>query len=100
MNYLEAQKDLAEAIHAASQRVNVYFWQLSGDKPNSLCRFLGMTEDELKIVLRLCKIYIGEKDNFLKNNFELTMSHCGCDWTTCGLDGRWKGSLRLVKKEK
>jgi hypothetical protein len=76
----------------------VFFWQLSGDAPNSLCRFLGMTEDELKIVLRLCKIYIGEQDNFSKNNFELTMSHCGCDWTTCRLNGKVERFIKIGKE--
>jgi hypothetical protein len=72
MNYLEAQQELAETIKNAAMKVNPYFWQLSGDKPNSLCRFLGIGEEELKKSLRLCKIYNGPKDQFSKNNFEMT----------------------------
>jgi hypothetical protein len=82
MNFLDAQKEFAESIKMAGSKVKSYFWRLSGDEPNSLCRFLGMEEKELKSILRLCKIYTGEKDNFSKNNFELLMSQCGLDYTT------------------
>jgi hypothetical protein len=94
MNFLDAQKELAEAISSAGGRVNVYFWRLSGDAPNSLCRFLGMEEEELKVVLRLCKIY-NEKENFSKNNFELLMSQCGCDWTTFRVEGKVERFIRI-----
>jgi hypothetical protein len=95
MNYLDAQKKLAETIAAAGSKVNPYFWRLSGDAPNSLCRFLGIEEEELKLVLRLCKIYTGEKDNFSKNNFELLMSQCGCDWTTFRLYQRVERFIKI-----
>ena len=95
MNFLEAQKELADTIKSASHRVKSYFWQLSGDGPNSLCIILGMELDELKIVLRLCKVYSGQNDNFLKNNFELLMSLCECDWTKCRLNGKVERFIRI-----
>ena len=76
MNYLEAQKQLVDSIKSALTTVNSYFWRLSGDEPNSLCRFLCMEEEELKVILRLCKIYNiynGDKDDFSKNNFKTLM---------------------------
>jgi hypothetical protein len=88
MNFLEAQRDLAESIVSAGSKLEAYFWRLSGDEPNSLCRFLCMEEEELKVVLRLCKIYTGEKDNFSKNNFDFLLSQCGCERTTFRLEGK------------
>ena len=81
MNYLEAQIQLADSIKTALTKVNSYFWRLSRDAPNSLCRFLCMEEEELKVILRLCKIIIGDKDNFSKNNFEMLAGRCCCDLT-------------------
>jgi hypothetical protein len=99
MNFLEAQQELAESIKTAAAKVKPYFWQLSGDEPNSLCRFLGVAEEELKKSLRLCKIYIGEKDNFSKNNnFEMTMAKSGCDWTTCRLNGIVQRFIKIGKE--
>jgi hypothetical protein len=93
---MEAQQELAKSIKAmASTTPKAYFWRLSGDEPNSLCRFLGMGEEELKVVLRLCKIYTGEKDNFSKNNFELFVSQCETDWTTYRLLGKAERFIRL-----
>jgi hypothetical protein len=98
MNFLEAQHELAESIKNAAVKVNPYFWQLPGDEPNSLCRFLGIGEEELKKSLRLCKIYNGEKDNFSKNNFEVTMAKAGCDWTTCRLKGTVQRFIKIGKE--
>lgn len=95
MNFLEAQQELAESIKSASSKVETYFWRLSGDAPNSLCKFLGMGEEELKVILRLCRIYTGEKDNFSKNNFEMTMSQSLCDWTTFRLNGKLERYIRI-----
>jgi hypothetical protein len=89
MNYLDAQKDLSSTIMTAAEKVKAYFWRLSGDEGNSLCRFLGMEEEELKVVLRLCKIYNGDNDNFSKKKFEEFLSHCdGCDFTTFRIKGK------------
>ena len=93
MNFLKAQTTLEESIKLASCKVKTYLWQLSGDQPNSFCRFFDIGEEDLTVVFRLCKIYIGEKDNFSKNNFELTMSQCGCDWPTYRLRGKLEDSL-------
>jgi hypothetical protein len=54
-----------------------------------------MEDEELKLVLRPCKIYIGEKDNFSKNNFELLMFQCGCDWTTFRVNARVERFIRI-----
>ena len=75
MNFLEAQKELAEIIKSASAKVNAYYWRLSGDHPNSLCKFLGLEEEELKVILRLCNIYkANSNDAVSKNNFESLMT--------------------------
>lgn len=83
MNYQEAQQELANAIVRAAETTKPYFWKLSGDDPNSICRFLDISEEELKRLLRLCRIYYGDSDKLSKDNFELLMTRCGClDWTT------------------
>jgi hypothetical protein len=98
MNYRVAQEEFARSLLAASSKVNFYFWRLSGDEPNSLCRFLGMEEEELKVVLRVCKIYIGEADNISKNNFEMVMGLSQCDFTTFRLNSKVERFI-LVGKE-
>jgi hypothetical protein len=70
MIYLQAQHEFADSIKLVGSKVKSYFWRLSGEEPNSLSRFLGIEEKELKSILRLCKIYPGDKDSFSKNNFE------------------------------
>ena len=70
MHCTEAQKKLATSIKSVATNVNSYFWRLSGDKPNSLCKLLSIQEEELKVILRLCEIYRGKNDNFNKIKFE------------------------------
>jgi hypothetical protein len=95
MNHLEAQDELAESIKVAGSKVKAYFWRLSGNDANSLCRFLGMEEEKLMIVLRLCKVYFGEKDNFSKNNFESLMAKSCCDYTTFKYNGRQERFIKI-----
>jgi hypothetical protein len=95
MNFMEAQQELAEYIKAMAASVKAYFWTLQGDGPNSLSRFLGIEEEDLKVVLRLCKIYVGDKDKFSKNNCELLVTQCETDWTTYRLQGKAVMFIRL-----
>jgi hypothetical protein len=100
MNFRVAQEQLASQLTTVSSKVNCYFWRLSGDEPNRLCRLLlGMEEEELKVVLCLCKVYVGEPDNISKNNFELVMGLCGCDFTTYRINSRVERFILLVGKE-
>ena len=69
MSFLVAQSELATCIKKASSQVDFFYWRLSGNAPNSLCKFLGMDEEEFKEELRRCKILTGKNDNFSKNNF-------------------------------
>jgi hypothetical protein len=93
-----AQEQLALQMKTVSSKVSHYFWRLSGDEPNSLCRLLGMEEEELKVVLRLCKVYIGDTDNFSKNNFEQVMALCECDFTTYRLKNSVERFILVGKK--
>jgi hypothetical protein len=98
MNFRVAQEQLALQMKTVSSKVNFYSWRLSGDEPNSLCRLLGMEEEELKVVLRLCKVYIGETDNFSKNNFEQVMGLCECDYTAFRINSRVERFIRVGKE--
>jgi hypothetical protein len=98
MNFLQAQENLAESIIKAGRGVSPYFWRLSGDAANSLNRILGVAEEDLKVILRLCNIYTGENDNFSKKNFDLLITKSGCDWTTYRLNGKVERFLKIGDK--
>jgi hypothetical protein len=83
MDFYQAQQQFAEFIKSASNKVNAYYWRLSREAPNSLCKFLGVEEEELKTILRLCKVYdVDSNDNFSRNNFEMLIMMCkpNVDW--------------------
>jgi hypothetical protein len=68
MNFQVAQQEFAETLKNIHKKTpKAYFWRLTGDEPNSLSKLLGTTEEEMKILLRLCKVY-GLNDNISKNN--------------------------------
>jgi hypothetical protein len=69
--------------------VDAYLWRLSGDAPNSLCKFLGLEEEELKIILRFLRVYNADNNNFFsKNNFDILMLMCTphLDWVSYRLN--------------
>ena len=79
---MEAQKNLATSIKSVAGNVNSYFWRLSGDEPNSLCKLLSIQEEELTVILQLCQIYRGQNNNFNKTKFEEFMLMLApCRWT-------------------
>jgi hypothetical protein len=91
MNLHDPQQELSEFIKSAAEKVKRYYWwRLSGDAPNSLCKFLALDEHDLKIILPLCKIYNGDSDSFSKNNFDLLMLRCQphLDWAEYRLNRR------------
>jgi hypothetical protein len=98
MNFLHAQEKLAESIIKAGRGVSPYFWRLSGDAANSLNRILDVPEEDLKVALRLCKIYTGENDNFSKKNFDSLITKSGCDWTTYRLNNKVERFLKVGDK--
>jgi hypothetical protein len=74
MDFYQAHQQFAEFIKCASNKVNAYYWRLSGEGPNSLCKFLGEEEEELKTILQLCKVYnVDSNNNFSRNNLEMLM---------------------------
>ena len=97
MNFLEAQKDLATSITSAARNMNSYFWRLSGDEPNSLCKFLCMPEEDLKVILRLCKIYTGARDNVSKKNFEALMTLLDNDFTRYQMKSKLELFIKIGK---
>ena len=89
-------EELATTINSVASNLNCYFWRLSGDAPNSVCKFLGVEEAQLKVVLRLCKIYTGKKDNFSKKNFENFMLVLSPrDWTTFQFNGKKEYFIKI-----
>ena len=89
-------EELATTINSVASNLNCYFWRLSGDAPNSVCKFLGVEEAQLKVVIRLCKIYTGKKDNFSKKNFENFMLVLSPrDWTTFRFNGKVEYFIKI-----
>jgi hypothetical protein len=77
MDFHQAQEDFAKLIKSVADQVQSYYWRLSGDAPNSFCQFLSLEEEELKAILRLCKVYnVESNDSFSKNNFDTLMLLC------------------------
>jgi hypothetical protein len=95
IDFLQAQKKFSEILKSHIDRLDQYFWRLTGKEPNSLCMVLGIGEDILKAILKTCKVYIGEFDNVSKMNFELLMDHSGLDWTVFKMKGN--GVNRFIK---
>jgi hypothetical protein len=48
---------------------------------------LRIGEEDLKAILKACKVYIGEFNNISKKNFELLMDQSGLDWTVFKMKG-------------
>jgi hypothetical protein len=86
MHFLQAQNCLAAIINDFGASTQQYFWRLSGEKPNSLCKFLGRNEEDVKAVLRMCFIYRGPLDKINRKNFENLMSICGCQSTKYNME--------------
>ena len=83
MNFLEAQQEFVAFIKSAAEKVKPYLWRLSGDAPNSFCKVLWLEEGELKMILRLLRVYNADNnDSFSKNNFDTLMMLCKpeADW--------------------
>ena len=98
MNFHKAQQEFVSLIKSAASKVNPYLWRLSGDEPNSLCKFLGLKENELKAILRLLRIYNGNNnDNFSKNNFELLMLMCkpDVDWVPYRINNKPERFIKI-----
>jgi hypothetical protein len=95
MNYQQAQQDLADLIVAVDRKVLVYFWHLTGNHPNSLCRLLGISWEELQLLLCSCCVFYGDKNNVSKDNFELLMTRCATDWTTFRPEGKLERFIRI-----
>jgi hypothetical protein len=98
MDFLHAQKLLAGILKSVDERVDQYFWRLTGKEPNSLCILLGIEEESLKVILRACKIYIGDADNVSKRSLELLMDQAGLDFTTFRMKGIFDRFIKLGKK--
>ena len=91
MNYVDAQRNFAEIIKTIAKQVDKYYWRLTGDEPNSLCKLLDIPWEELQLVMRSCKIFNGEEDKFSRKKFESLMTECGREatpeWTTYYVNG-------------
>jgi hypothetical protein len=98
MNFQEAQHEFVEFIKSAASKVNAYYWRLSRDAPNSLCKFLGLEEEELKVILRLLRVYNGDNNNFFsKNNFDMLMMMCKphLDWVPYRLNAKPEHFIKI-----
>ena len=49
--HVEVQEMFAEVITKLGTTTATYWWKLLGDEPNSLCRFLDVTSNEMTLLL-------------------------------------------------
>jgi hypothetical protein len=95
MNYAEAQQNLAKSILLVGTNVHRYYWRVSGNETNSLCRILFLGEEELKVKLRNCRILTGANDNFSKKFFDSLMLACQSRWTTYHLKNKKEWFIKI-----
>jgi len=81
LNEVTAQEDLAVLINRLSVAAVSHWWKLIGDEPNCLCRFLDMPWEDLRSILRKCRVLYGENDSFRTIKFEELMGRIGCEWS-------------------
>ena len=98
MELFEAQQQFADFVKSLSDTVNAYYWWLSGEAPNSLCKFLGVQENDIKILLRFFKVYhLESNDNFKKKNFDslMLMCHPHVSWVEYRLNGKPERFIKI-----
>lgn len=79
-----AQEKFAKTLTQESEKVASCFWKLSGDDPNSLSRFLGLTWSELREILVLCAVCKHSTWFMDRNNLAtLFRDRCGFKCTLC-----------------
>lgn len=82
MDFYEALKGVAELLkQVSSQTAEAYYWLITGDEPNSLCRLLGITEEEMNTVFVACRIFAPDTSKFSANYFQMLTSLAEVDST-------------------
>jgi len=73
INHVKAQELLAELVNKLGSTTVCYWWKLLGNDHNSLCRFLDVPYDQMRLTLRKCRILYGEGDSFRTSEYESLM---------------------------
>ena len=81
LTHVEAQQALAGLINKLGATAACYWWTLLGDEPNSLCHFLDMSCNDVRLTLRKCRVLCGAADSFRTSEFENLISKIGCDYS-------------------
>jgi hypothetical protein len=100
-----ARENLARILNEISPRVTSYCWKLGGDDHDSLSRFMGVDEDDMVKVLRLCEIYGSSDTNVRMGKFEAFayfLDRACCEWTTYRAAGTRKAIpfIRIGSRER
>jgi len=70
MTHVEAQQALADLITKLGSTTVCYWWKLLGNKPNSLSRLLDVSDEEMRLILRKCRILYRSADSLCTSEFE------------------------------
>jgi len=81
VSHADAIKLFARVLESYHQKLTSYWWRLSGNDANSLCRLLGVDADAVVNIYRKCNVLVGPQDKFRLKNFEMLIEFCGLDWS-------------------
>jgi len=82
MSHVEACELLADLVKKLGSTTVCYWWKLLGDDPNSLSRLLDISWEEMRLILRKCRILHGPADSLRFSEFEELTNKIGCHYTT------------------
>ena len=82
MTHVEAQQAFADLIKKLGLTTVCYWWKLLGDDANSLSQFIDVSDEEMRLILRKCRILYGPADSLRTSEFEKLMTKIGCHYTT------------------
>ena len=88
VSHVVVQEKLGMLINRIAATTTTYWWKLLGDEPNSLCHLLDISADDMRLILRKCRVLYGPHDSFRTSSFEEMMSRVKLDYTQCRPHGK------------
>jgi len=80
LNEVTAQQHLVLLVNRLAATTTACWWKLLGEEPNSVCKFLDTSWEDMRLILRTCGVLHGPTDSFKTKKFEDLMGRIGCDW--------------------
>jgi len=80
VGHVEVQEKLGSLINRLASTSVSCWWKLQGDDPNSISQLLDTKGEDMRLVLRKCRVLYGPKDSFRTSEFEDMAKRIGFDW--------------------